>query len=80
MNSAPIVARVLLVAALLAAPSASTLAQPSPVVPAIATENAEIASRIVAEEAALGQERAELSRRKAIRSGRWTAPPVEPIN
>jgi len=74
MNSARIAAHVLLVAALLAVPSASTLAQPSPLAAVIATENAEIASRIVAEEAALGQERAELAWGRHGR-GRQVPPP-----
>jgi potassium efflux system protein len=60
-------ATALLFAALLALPVASTLAQPGSVAPAIASENAELAVRIAAEERALGQARAELVRLQAER-------------
>lgn len=67
MTRAGTAAVVLLVAALLAAPSASTFAQPGGVVPAIAAENAELVSRIAAEEVVLAQERSELASLKATR-------------
>jgi hypothetical protein len=53
---------VLLLSALLAVPSASPFAQPGDLRPAIVSENAELASRISAEQALLGQERAALAR------------------
>jgi potassium efflux system protein len=61
------IAGLLLVASLSTAPAGTALAQPASVAQTITAENAELASRIAVEEAALGQERAELARVLATR-------------
>jgi hypothetical protein len=54
-------AQALLLAALLAAPAAFLCAQPGDLRPVIASENAELASRIASERAALDRERVALT-------------------
>jgi len=67
MTEARVAALVLLLAALLVAPAASLCAQAGDPVPAIVSENAGLASRIAAEQAALGREHAALARLRAQR-------------
>ena len=60
-------AQALLFAALLAAPAAPLCAQPGDLRPVIASENAELASRMASEQAALARERAALTRLRTQR-------------